>query len=111
MNVRSRRSTKVDESKLCDIPVVCDVRTLIIKEAHAMKYSVRPGAETGESKMIGLEMEQETTKEVVIKKRLKEAKVSVVRVDKKGELAPRYVGPLEILERIGPVAYRLRIAR
>nr|GFA81624.1 hypothetical protein [Tanacetum cinerariifolium] len=65
-----------------------DVRTLIIKEAHAMKYSVRPGAETGESKMIGLEMEQETTKEVVIKKRLKEAKVSVVRVDKKGELAP-----------------------
>ncbi|GJW15625.1 retrovirus-related pol polyprotein from transposon TNT 1-94 [Tanacetum coccineum] len=33
----------------------------------------------------------------------------VVRFDKKGELAPRYIGPIEILERIGPVAYRLRL--
>ncbi|GJV14085.1 hypothetical protein Tco_1359408 [Tanacetum coccineum] len=31
----------------------------------------------------------------------------VVRFGKKGKLAPSYVGPFEILERIGPVAYRL----
>nr|GEW38107.1 hypothetical protein [Tanacetum cinerariifolium] len=42
----------------------------------------------GESKMIGLELEQETTK---------------------GKLAPRYVGPSEILKRISLVAYRLRL--
>ncbi|GKF67085.1 hypothetical protein Tco_0193602 [Tanacetum coccineum] len=33
----------------------------------------------------------------------------VVCFGKKGELAPRFVGPFKITERIGPVAYRLRL--
>nr|GEU62655.1 putative reverse transcriptase domain-containing protein [Tanacetum cinerariifolium] len=33
----------------------------------------------------------------------------MVRFGKKGKPAPRYVGPFEILERFGPVAYRLRL--
>nr|GFA38982.1 retrotransposon protein, putative, Ty3-gypsy subclass [Tanacetum cinerariifolium] len=33
----------------------------------------------------------------------------VVRFGKKGKLAPRYVGPFEIVENVGPVAYRLKL--
>nr|GEY78896.1 putative reverse transcriptase domain-containing protein [Tanacetum cinerariifolium] len=56
------------------ILMVGDVRTLIMEDAHTTKYSVCPGAEIGESKMIRLEMEQETTKVAMIKEKFKEAK-------------------------------------
>nr|GEX47692.1 putative reverse transcriptase domain-containing protein [Tanacetum cinerariifolium] len=94
---------------------------------------------SGESQLIGLEIVQETTEKIIqIKERLKMArsrqksyadkrrkplefkvgdrvllKVSpckgVVRFGKKGKLAPRYVGPFEIVKCIRPVAYRLKL--
>ncbi|GJW37596.1 putative reverse transcriptase domain-containing protein [Tanacetum coccineum] len=104
-----------------------------------MKRVISIYAEIGESSLIGPELVQETTDKVVlIKEKLKAArdrqksyadnrrkqlefevgdrvllKVSpwkgVIRVGTKGKLAPRYVGPFEILERIGPTAYQLRL--
>nr|GEY93227.1 putative reverse transcriptase domain-containing protein [Tanacetum cinerariifolium] len=95
--------------------------------------------EVGEGKLLGPEIVQETTDKIIqIKERLKVArdrqksyannrqnplefsvgdkvllKVSprkgVVRFGKRSKLSSRYVRPFEIVERVGPVAYRLRL--
>ncbi|GKC98974.1 hypothetical protein Tco_1169249 [Tanacetum coccineum] len=98
-------------------------------------------AEIGESSLIGLELVQETTDKVVlIKEKLKAVRnhqksyvdyrrkplefevgdqvilrvspwKGVMRFGKKGMLAPRYVGPFEILERNWPCSLRLRLPK
>ncbi|GKE46621.1 putative reverse transcriptase domain-containing protein [Tanacetum coccineum] len=58
--------------------------------------------EIRESRLIGPELVQETTDKVLPWN-------GVVRFGTKEKLAPIYVGPFEILKRIGHVAYRLRL--
>ncbi|GKF44690.1 hypothetical protein Tco_0131242 [Tanacetum coccineum] len=97
--------------------------------------------EVGEGQLIGPELVQETTEKISqIKDRLKavrdrqksyadkrrkllEFRVSdyvllkvspwkgVVRFGKKGKLAPRFVGPFEIIEKVGLVIYRLDLPK
>ncbi|GJZ81565.1 reverse transcriptase domain-containing protein [Tanacetum coccineum] len=65
-------------------------------------------AEVKEGQLIGPELVQETTEKISqIKDRLKAVRDCVVRFRKKGKLKPRFVVPFEIIEKVGPVAYRL----
>ncbi|GJU38996.1 putative reverse transcriptase domain-containing protein [Tanacetum coccineum] len=61
--------------------------------------------------LIGPEIVQETIEKIIqIKRRLKTARSRQKSYDdKRRKLAPRYVGPFEIVECVGPVAYRLKL--
>nr|GEV51972.1 reverse transcriptase domain-containing protein [Tanacetum cinerariifolium] len=150
------------------VPNYGNMRTFIMNEDHATRYSVHPGADKMYydirgllvarnvkgycHKALGTRLDlstayhpktdgQKTTDKIVqIKERLKvtrdrqksyadkrqkplefsvgdkvllkvSPRKSVVCFGKRNKLSPRYIRPFEIVERIGPVAYRLRFTQ
>nr|GEV74482.1 putative reverse transcriptase domain-containing protein [Tanacetum cinerariifolium] len=110
--VKSLMSTKVDESKLSDISVVRDFidvfseettdKVVLVKEnPKAVRDHQKSYVDYG-CKPLEFEVGDRVWLKVTPWK-------GVVHFGKKGKLAPRYVGPFKILERIELVAYRFRL--
>nr|GFA27353.1 putative reverse transcriptase domain-containing protein [Tanacetum cinerariifolium] len=119
------------------VPLKGDVRTLIMDESYKSKYYVHPGAdkmyynlrdrssgllqqpEILEWKSEGIAMDFITkllmtssghdTIWVIVDQLIKSAYLFLGTEE--GKLAPMFVRPFEITERIGPVAYRLRLPK
>ncbi|GKE53249.1 putative reverse transcriptase domain-containing protein [Tanacetum coccineum] len=92
------------------VPVYGNLRTLIMNEAHATRYSVHPGADKMYYDLRDLYWWPGMKKDIsiIIWKEVSPRK-GVVRFGKRSKLSPRYVGPIEVVERVGPGAYRLRL--
>ncbi|GJY00425.1 putative reverse transcriptase domain-containing protein [Tanacetum coccineum] len=106
------------------VPLKGDMRTLIMDEAHKSKYSIHPGADkmyydlrdSYHSSVRCAPFEALYGRKCLSSIMWAEVREvshwkGVVRFEKKGKLAPRFVRPFEIIKKVGPVAYRLDLPK
>ncbi|GJW39903.1 hypothetical protein Tco_0065748 [Tanacetum coccineum] len=117
MDVYARYKSGPHDSESTGPIVVARVGSVIslihcYEKVAQYRQLTRNEGEVGENKLIGPEIVQKTTDKIVpIEEKLKTVSPwkGVVRFGKKSKISSRYVGPFEIVERVSPVAYRLRL--
>nr|GEV87622.1 putative reverse transcriptase domain-containing protein [Tanacetum cinerariifolium] len=110
--VKTLMNTKVDEPKLSDIFIIRDFID-VFPEVAKPPYRLAPS----EMQQLSEQLRELESSKLTVKNRYPLPKIDELfdqlrgafRFGKNGTLAPRYVGSFKILERIGLVAYRLRL--
>ncbi|WMV58279.1 hypothetical protein MTR67_051664, partial [Solanum verrucosum] len=97
------------QSRLC-VPNVDDVREQIFSDAYSSRYSIHLGATMAYRNLREIYWWNGMKKDIAgfVAKCLN-CQQGIMRFGKKGNLSPRYVGPYQILRRVGKVAYELEL--
>nr|GEX59168.1 reverse transcriptase domain-containing protein [Tanacetum cinerariifolium] len=94
------------------LPLSRGIRYMVMHESHKSKYSIHPGSDKMYQDLKKLYWCPYMKADIAafVSKCLTCAK-GVIRFGKCGKLSPRYIGKFEIIERIGPVAYKLELPK
>nr|GEW77191.1 putative reverse transcriptase domain-containing protein [Tanacetum cinerariifolium] len=99
--IRSDGNRYIDK-RIC-FPLFGGLRDLIMQDSHKSKYSIHPGSDKLYQDLKKLYWWPNMKVNI--------ATYGVIRFGKCGKLSPRYVGPFKIVDRVGPVAYKLDLPR
>ncbi|XP_073061810.1 uncharacterized protein [Primulina eburnea] len=99
------------------VPEISELRMQILRDAHCSKFSVHPGSKKMYNdlkkqfwwKRMNSDIAEFVSRCLNCQQVKAERKRPGVRFGKKGKLSPRFIGPYEILERVGDLAYRLAL--
>ena len=96
--------TKVGESSIIGSDLIRDTseKVCLIQNRLLMAQSQQKSYANRRRRPLEFEVGDHVFLKVVPKR-------GVVRFGKQGKLAPRYIGPFEVLERVGTIAYRLAL--